>query len=380
MIKRPRITQETREKIAVLVSDNCPSKQVALDLGISESAVSKIVKEISDPDDPERLLDRTPRLLNIDERKANELRKHIYDSSKFKEKLKSACPHNRLVDVAVFNKPAYNNKATEQENLAAERATFLESAALYLLREVIPQSNLIALTFGYTVAGVVSQFEKHAKNITRTSGQFIQVAGDAKFTLPRFTRASELVTRSNKAVYESESSDYTFSFPANLPRKLPLKEIRAIRKFMIQDNGYSRVFDLSKDSDLPKLMPIVDVFITSCGTTDSKSDNNLWATETADQLSEDDKRDFSEHIVGNIGGVWIPKETERAKEIAANMNLYWNGVSTEDIEHLSKAKEVVLLIDTAEKGKVGYELIKRGLVNRLLTSESGKEAMESCIG
>lgn len=179
-------------------------------------------------------------------------------------------------------------------------------------------------------------------------------------------------------------------FPTNLSRRFQSREVRAVFQELSVD--YMRIF--GPDRDAPdngrslkgqgSLVSLMDLVLTGGGIIDDGPQSRRTGTFIRERLSlERDESGRSKlldelraAVVGDLAGLLIPRDgiSTRQQKLVHDLNRGWLGVTEEHLHdcvqrcHASGAPGVVLFA-TGRKGPLIREVVRRGLVSRVVIDE-----------
>ncbi len=164
--------------------------------------------------------------------------------------------------------------------------------------------------------------------------------------------------------------------PARIPKELS-KDANTIRRFLKKCDDYKDIF-YEKEGRGP-FMKDVGMIISGIGDVIT-SENDPWYRETA-EMEDQGEGDLMKITIGNIGGVWIPKDSdnpEQEKKISA-INERWLGIQKVHFESCAKrcnageASGVVVIAVEEAKAHILHRVI--GMVNHLIISQPLAQAL-----
>lgn len=259
-------------------------------------------------------------------------------------------------------------------------AAFGKNVAPQILKQFREMRD-VGVAWGKTVASVVAalaQQNPSLPNRNRAPVVFFPLCGEPMdFAVSRF---SSSVSASRLHEFFSGERESTISLgpiPARIPRGFSSTEQAVIRRFIEHSKAYTAVF---RNEDC--LANRMDSMITSGGTFESRSYDDLWLRDTAraEGLSS---AQLAKYTIGDIGGAFVPRagltrrQSERFEEIAAR----WTGVTLEQIRNCAmrasstNAPGVIFIAAGSAKVDIVHESIKEGLINRLYIDPSLASAL-----
>lgn len=363
--KRTPVPPGTMEKAAFLASKGRRQKQIAADLGVSAPTVNRLLADASKQG---ILIPRHPKL-NVTPDRERELEKQIFGQQALFGRLRDLSD-NRLQSMEVYPTASSENAL----------AGVTSNAAYYVVDRFVTRPRTVAITWGSTMRALVSEIQRVAKRSSQekvepSAPTFIQVTGDPAAAIAEPSlRSAAFVSDLNTVFGKQTTSKFSYSVSALIPRQYRKRsELKIIKDFIGGTAGYSNVFGLNSDGST-RLLPEVDTLLTGCR---GELGHDRWLIECAENL-EISPRQLEDITIGNIGGFWLPRDTNSGAEnnIIDELNSRWTGIHRRDIETIARRRGVILVAAEEHKSGIVRHLVKEGLVSVLLTSSALADKME----
>jgi len=347
--------------------------EIGAALGISESAVSKAIRECFE----QGRLRLTFNGEGISEQELRSLRATAGIKNELKEQItrfpKTASAVVTEPDVRVFQS---GSAETTPEAWAARLRVFGEAVAPYILH-LISTSRVVGTSWGETLACVIRGLRSRPPLLPKPPIHFVPLCGEMLEGPPRKASASNLSYRLDEVVNGDQSHSHSY-WLAGVPSHAPIPETQkgfterqaaVIRSYIQSLPAHDRVFGLAPESPRHKrgevpLIERVEMILTSCGPKERPLGYDGVQLLKSTRISAREARKL---IVGDISGVLL--STGEADKVAA-INRAWMGASLDHLRACARralaapVPGVVLCATGANKADSVLEIIRLGLVNR----------------
>jgi DNA-binding transcriptional regulator LsrR (DeoR family) len=357
---------------AVAFESSCGKiqKEISDALGISQSAVSKLVGEAEHA----RWLG-APRFKIVNKDIWTHTREYFYSTEHIRHLLhkKFGKPGERLRRISLLHTgkrgPSDTGAATTFSNL-------------------LGGASSVGVTWGHTISRVVdalylqkatAQDRDRPRKIT-----FVPLCGEPLSEGDPGSYSSSVLAQRLTDIFNKGrvAAPSIAGVPAFIPLKVGrLKEIAPILHLNSLVRGYASIFGTPVVARAPApLAQNLDAILTSVGRVD-RDRRGIFLTERI-QVGDISEAQLMRSVAGDIGGVIIPNSDisdEDSKRIA-EMNKNWTGANLEHLGNCAKASHsaasarkrpgVVLLALGAHRMKVVLRCIELGLVNELVIDKA----------
>lgn len=250
----------------------------------------------------------------------------------------------------------------------AERLVHFGRLAAERIETLLSNATTCAVAWGQTINstldGLKSLTPKKRKEMT-----FMPVSGEPMNHIDPGVSPSMAAKRLAEFFGCSDNVLSLLSVAARIPSNHK-HHASTIREFMACCHDYERIFGGKEP-----LIDNVDAIISGIGDARS-SENDAWFRETQEAEAMK-KNDLNCLTVGNIGGVWLPKDSANSKHLdkVADINGRWLGIQKNHFETCARvASPGVLLLAVGER-KSGIVRRAVGLVNHLLIDHTLAQAI-----
>jgi DNA-binding transcriptional regulator LsrR (DeoR family) len=227
-----------------------------------------------------------------------------------------------------------------------------------------------AVAWGNTIKGLIDAMPRQPK--PRKGLTFVPVSGEP-FNVANVdfspTRAARRLAEAFQA--EPNNTCSLAGIAARIPKELD-QHSAIIKLFLNSSNDYKRIF-----GDSNPLCEQLDVIITGIGDVATSRDDP-WFQETKELEGQED---LAKIAAGNIGGIWIPKEsaTKTERNQLHDLNRRWLGVREEDYRKCAERAEAGecpgVVVVAIEKEKAGIVAKAMGLINHVIIDRGLAEAL-----
>ena len=312
------------------------------------------------------------------------------------EEDRPATAEKELTSAAVYG----DGRLRVAEELATAEKE-LTSAAVHTIRTLLSKVEIVGVTWGRTISRLVRTLGAHIHDAPRGQDpiRFVPLCGEPlkdRFEPIKFSSsalASQFSTIFNGSDRPRPPS--LAGVPAFIP-KFKMKsgvqvartrpEVRAIREFLRQVAGYAEVMD-DEDSDTGSSEHLVNhlgAILTSVGVVEEEY-RGIFLQERV-QIGDITESELKECVVGDLGGIIIPKPdltADQARHID-ELNQRWTGIKQRHIVQCAEAADdtrpgVILLALGRRRRSVAMRCIELGLVNELIVDQSLAQALEAAL-
>ncbi len=258
---------------------------------------------------------------------------------------------------------------------------------------VFAHAGVLGVTWGRTVRGLVTALREHLRRPLRTENpvRFVPLCGellqhpDDRIEHSSSALASSLHELINGPGAGAVAPTSLRGIPAFIPPGFSVGEVKTIRRFMRQFAGYGTVFGGECDGDDLPLACQLDTVLTSVGAVEA-GQRGIFVDERI-RLGELSERELLNSVVGDIGGLIIPRRNlsaAQARRIAA-MNERWTGIKQADLERCaedaadSARPGVVLLAPDRHRKDMVLRCVELGLASQLIISRELADELTAYI-
>ncbi len=241
---------------------------------------------------------------------------------------------------------------------------YADHAATHLIELIRrPATTMCAVAWGRTIEALIDAVEARAPE-PKEDLVVIPVSGEP-LTVRDINFSPTAAARKLAEAFRSKNSRSLAGVAARIPKDLK-GDPNEIKEFVSRCGDYAEIFNDEKG-----LIKRVDMIITGVGDAASSKEDE-WFRDTTDSEKIRDLEDFA---VGNIAGVWLPKNPNDKddRNRIGDMNSRWLGIQRADIETCAdrgirnECPGVVLVANDPKKAQIVSRVI--GMVNYLLIDE-----------
>lgn len=247
------------------------------------------------------------------------------------------------------------------------------------LEELLRRSSVVAVTWGRTVASLIDGLA--AQNRTFHSERpplFVPVTAELITLAAPDYSSSLLAARLDALVNGGRGERLRMAgVPAFIPKRYSAAKTQAIREYILDTASYRRIFA----GEAP-LANTLDMLVTSAGSAARPLGGALDEILAAAEISA---ADLTRLIVGDVGGVLIPKPDLPPEDLqlVEELNAMWTGVTKAHLSRLAlRAGErtgtagVAVAAVGRERAEIIAALIHLEMVNELIIDWDLAEALE----
>jgi len=385
-MSRPRkITEESRLLIALMHSERgMNNKMISEELHISESAVSKALKECFDQGRLQLVFNRD----GLTEKQLSALQATSAGAGELRRLLASFRKDSSAVvtepDVRIFDS---GSTETTPAGWAARLEAFGRASAPYIT-SLILSSRVVGTSWGKTLAAIVRGLAERSPVRPKNPIQFVPLCGEMLEGPPRKVSASNLAYQLDEVINGDLAHSHSY-WLAGVPSRKPSRciaskdgltpdECRAVSRYIHLLPGYRKVFGPDPSSTDPKqrtpLIDRLDMILTSCG----PKERPLGYGGVQDLRSVGlPLRVARRLVVGDISGILLKSPALGAKgsnepNQVDTINDAWSGAKLVHLRECSRKALVnstggtVLCCIGANKADTVLEIIRLGLALRIV--------------
>ena len=297
----------------------------------------------------------------------------------FSQTVKRYCLSNN------FNEPrirVFESGTGSTEGALGHRRNRFGRTAAGCLSELIANAEIVGVAWGRTLRALIDGIEKFNRPAENANDIiFMPVCAELVVHIQRGYSATRLAELLDDIYNDGNGPTINMSgFPAFIPQFYDDDMRRAIKQFVSDTPSYARVFSGSDG-----LVHQMDTLISSVGSSQTPL---LGALEELTYAGQLDRDQLSELIVGDLGGILIPKPdlSEMDKLRVEGLNKMWTGIQMQHVRDLarraannSNINGVVIVALQAERGETVLELIRLGLVNELIIDQAVADRLTALL-
>ena len=388
--KRPEERNIEMLAAAALAGEGKRPAEIAAQLGISAVAVSRHLKQA-----------RVDKYLEVhttfaEQRVARETMEEVLKRLKRQDlEVKVNSVRGRPAEAAKVSLRVFRCGDEREER---QRLKKLGILAAPLVRSLMLRSTSCGLTWGGTLEAVVAGIREMHCSLPWKSNERIEFIplsgeplGEAPSSFSSSNLARDLGLLANRSGYDALSLAMV---PAFVPDEFQSHEREGVWSLIELVKAYHQIFGphtkgraVARSSrSIPKAMNL-DMILTSVGSSDKPL--GFGRGVLFDHLSVS-YHDLKSLLAAEVGGVCIPKDnlTRAQCEDLDKVQDSWTGLQLDHLELCARrAKDplkgppgVVVVSAGKKRAAAVYELIRRGLVNHLITDEVLADELETVCG
>jgi DNA-binding transcriptional regulator LsrR (DeoR family) len=377
--------------VAYLTAEGLTQAEIGKILGISQSAVSRLMSEAE-----KKYLEK-PRFKR--EALAPDLLEDVMRAVGRRELLTSldrlarAHGNRRGPVVRVF--PLTGDR--EEQSLAVRFREFTRQAAPYIHSLINrPSVRLCGVTWGYmlfdlvnALRGIQAAWKVEPVSLKSEQVQVIPLSGDPfkerKEEPPSLTSSNIAAELGRVLNGDSYRAHWLGPVPAFIPEEFDTPSARKVIERWIQlVPDYEEIFGDGSEANTG-LANHLDMLLTSVGTADNPL--GFGKGRLLNSLGTQ-MQNLREEIYGDVGGIVLPRSSEPSKLVQTITNR-WKGIRyshmarcarrADDDEHYSGRPGVVILSVGKERAEVIAAAVAQGLVNHLVIDQELAEELERIV-
>jgi DNA-binding transcriptional regulator LsrR (DeoR family) len=385
---RPKASQFHLVAVAYLSANQKTQDQIAADLGISQSLVSRLMREAKKTGILEVKTRFASERVSAEERARVEAKLRTEPLRQISSKIHALAPGKPIPTFHVYPCHSRNTSPVAWRHRIQE---FSNDCADDLLK-VLVSASVIGVAWGEMVANAVGAMQRvqQERRERRPSDQTIipllgEPLGRNITQYSSSILASKLAETLNPKPAqtpdpksEPRSTLSLAPVPAFIPEGMTRAEINAIRKFIGKIGAYGEIYGAdergSRGEDKSLLwIDRVDTILTSI----SREEQPLGFDDDRLIHAAGIRRDrLNGLVIGDLCGVVIPRpnlDSQSKKEIK-NIMARWTGIKVNHLEACAMrankgAAGVIVLAIGSNKASVVYEALRRGLIQHLFMDE-----------
>lgn len=382
-MSRPRkIGDEFKLRIALMSSEGgMTNRQIAEELDISESAVSKALKESFEQGRVRVVFNRE----GLTEKQLAALRSSAAGANELKRSLAAMPKDSRAVvtepDVRIFDT---ENVETTPAAWTARLDRFGKDAAPYIL-SLVMQSRLVGTSWGETLAALVRGLPERSVERPKLPIQFVPLCGEMLEGPPRKASASNLAYKLDEIVNGDRTHSHSYwlaGVPSHRPSpklgtqgQLTADECKAVARYIHQLPAYRKIFgpDPRRKAERNQKTPLIDrldMILTSCG----PKERPLGYSGVKDLRSLGlSLREARKLLVGDVSGILLrnPALPGKRPTHVDDINDAWAGAKLSHLRECAaraaanSCAGTVLCCIGANKADTVLEIVRLGLASRI---------------
>lgn len=252
-------------------------------------------------------------------------------------------------------------------------------AASGRLAELVSGASVVGVAWGSTLNFLIDGLPPIATRSTRTVVQFVPICAElVALDVPDFS-SSWLAARLNQIFNGDHGMRLQMTgIPAFIPKRYGEAKARAIREYICETASYEKIF-----SGPNSFVDRMDTLITSVG---SASAPVRGSTEELLMAAEIDADTLRELVVGDIGGILIPKPTltPARKHLVDEINGMWTGLSLDRLAAIAKRAAGgrggnIVVAFGRDKLESLVQAIRMGLINELIIDRDLESALNEAL-
>lgn len=362
---------EFRIQIAAYLYSRCgDQKEVASQLRISQSQVSRLIKQAIDRGLLIRRFEFNKE--TVSKKRFDEIRSFEIPGELIKQLGKvSDC----LNDVRVYE------SGNSHDSYSNRLIPFAHNASNYL-QDLLAEINIVGVTWGNTLSSLVDALEKkYSYTEYRDKKIFVPLCAELIGVASEQYHSTMIADRLNEIVNKRKAEHLSLSgVPAFIPkhsngRILKKEEFQFLWEIVNYSNNYRNIFK-GDESFVNKL----DCILTSIGPINEPFGPSIVEVEQFFSFEE-----IKSEVIGDIGGVLLKKKNymQNHQSLFIDLEEMWTGIQFDKIKELTEESAkfkkcgVVVFAHGKNKAPVLLEAIRQRLVNKIVIDfELSKELMK----
>jgi DNA-binding transcriptional regulator LsrR (DeoR family) len=262
-----------------------------------------------------------------------------------------------------------------------ERGKAFGRAAHGRLIELLSGARVVGVAWGSTLNFLTEGLPPIQSRSSRAIVQFVPTCAELVALEEPDYGSSWLAARLNQAFNGDRGIRLQLTgIPAFIPRRYGEAKARAIREYIREAASYEKIF-IGPDC----YVDMMDSLITSVG---SATAPVRGSTAELLMAAEIDTKTLQELVVGDIGGILIPKQSLNAekKRLVDEINKMWTGLSLDRLATIAKRAagkrtlcgNIVVAFGREKVGSI-VESVRMGLVNELIIDRDLESALSEAL-
>ena len=283
----------------------------------------------------------------------------------------------RIPSVRVFD----SGPGTTPDAMRIRRNRFARTAS-GRLDELLQGAQVVGVAWGRTIRALVDGLASMRRvNHDDNSVQFVPVCAELVALIQKGYSSSRLAELLDDAYNHGRGDPIQMTgFPAYIPRHYDEEAQASIRRFVSDSPNYGRVFTGSEP-----LVDQMDTLITSVGSSRAPVLGSTAELVLAGGIAEKRLREL---VVGDLGGILIPKPTLRENEtrLVTELNAMWTGIKIEHVKAIAERAAgasshtgVIVVALGAQRGEMLFEVVRNELTNELILDTDAADKLEQLI-
>jgi DNA-binding transcriptional regulator LsrR (DeoR family) len=262
-----------------------------------------------------------------------------------------------------------------------ERGKSFGRAASGRLVELLSGAKVVGVAWGSTLNFVTDGLPLIPTNANRPVIQFVPICAELVALDDPDFGSSWLAARLSHIFNGDRGIRLQLTgIPAFIPKRYNAAKARSIREYIRETASYEKIF-IGPDSYVDKM----DTLITSVG---SASAPVRGSTAELLMAAEIDKGALQDLVVGDVGGILIPKPTLTAerKRLVDEINQMWTGLRLDRIATIAKRAASgrsrggnIVVAFGREKVASVVQAVRMGLINELIIDHDLETALSESL-
>lgn len=279
--------------------------------------------------------------------------------------------------ISVFD----TGKPRESPDTESERGRRFGRAASGRLIELLSGARIVGVAWGSTLNFLTDGLPPMPVSSSRAVVQFVPICAELVALEAPYFSSSWLATRLNQIFNGDRGIRLQLTgIPAFIPKRYDGVKAQAIREYISDTASYGKIF-IGPDCYVSQM----DTLITGVG---SASAPIRGSTAELLMAADIDAATLRELVVGDIGGILIPKPTLGAKEkrLVDEINEMWTGLSLDRLATIAKRGAgthnhggTIIVASGSEKLGGIIQAIRMGLINELIIDQDLESSLSKAL-
>ena len=264
---------------------------------------------------------------------------------------------------------------------ARERGKAFGRAASGRVMELLSGARVVGVAWGSTLNFLTDGLPPVPSRSSRAVVQFVPICAELVALEEPDYGSSWLAARLNQAFNGDRGMRLQLTgIPAFIPKRYKEAKARAIREYIRETASYEKIF-IGPDCYVDQM----DSLITSVG---SAAAPVRGSTAELLMAAEIDTKTLRDLVVGDIGGILIPKQslTAEKKALVDDINKMWTGLSLDRLATIARRAASgrnlggnIVVAFGREKIESVVQAIRMGLVNELIIDRDLENALSEAL-